>query len=145
MSFEIEKNLDQTYVMPTFGRSDVEFVSGSGMTLTGSDGRTYLDFLAGIGVCCLGHAHPAVTAALERQVGRLLHVSNYFYIEHRGETAALISKLANDDMAAAAVLADALAAVSALGSDAAPEVRAAAEQAVAEAAAPGSGEHPGRL
>ena len=140
MSFEIEKNLDQTYVMPTFGRSDVEFVSGSGMTLTGSDGRTYLDFLAGIGVCCLGHAHPAVTAALERQVGRLLHVSNYFYIEHRGETAALISKLANDDMAAAAVLADALAAVSALGSDAAPEVRAAAEQAVAEAAAPGSGE-----
>ena len=117
MSFEIEKNLDQTYMMPTFGRSDVEFVSGNGMEIAAADGRTYLDFLAGIGVCCLGHAHPAVTAALTRQVGKLLHVSNYFYIEHRGEAAALLSKLANDDMTGAAALADALAA-RAMGMDA---------------------------
>lgn len=140
MSFETEKTLDQTYMMSTFGRSDVEFVGGRGMELVGSDGRTYLDFLAGIGVCCLGHAHPAVTAALTRQAGKLLHVSNYFYIEHRGEAAALISKLANDDMAGAAALADALAARAALGDDADADARAAADEAVAAAAAPAEGE-----
>ena len=90
-----EMELESAYVMPTFGRSQVEFASGSGMTLVDSDGREYLDFLAGIGVCSLGHAHPALTAALTGQVERLLHVSNYFYVEHRGEVAEAISRLAN--------------------------------------------------
>ena len=44
--------------MHTFGRSPVEFVEGHGMKLTGDDGREYLDFLAGIGVCSLGHGDP---------------------------------------------------------------------------------------
>ena len=90
-----EMELESAYVMPTFGRSQVEFASGSGMTLVDSDGREYLDFLAGIGVCSLGHAHPALTAALTGQAERLLHVSNYFYVEHRGEVAEAISRLVN--------------------------------------------------
>ena len=55
MSFEEAKKLDDAYVMHTFGRSPVEFVGGSGMRLTDSDGKEYLDFLAGIAVNCLGY------------------------------------------------------------------------------------------
>ena len=109
MTFDQERALDNQFVMHTYGRSQVEFVEGSGMTLKDAEGREYLDFLAGIGVCCLGHGHPAVVGAVERQATELMHVSNYFYIEHRGEVAALLSKLANDDLAGAGVLARAIA------------------------------------
>ena len=96
------------------------------MKLTGDDGREYLDFLAGIGVCSLGHGDSAVLSALEAQTKKLLHVSNYFYIEQRGQVAALLSKLANDDVDGARVLADAIAAgdettAAALGAPAADE------------------------
>ena len=64
MSLDQEKQLESTYVMPTFARSDVEFVSGRGMHLTDSNGKEYLDFLSGIGVCSLGHCHPKVVEAL---------------------------------------------------------------------------------
>lgn len=95
MTFLEEKVLDDTYVMRTFARAQVEFVSGHGMILVDSEGKEYMDFLAGIGVCCLGHAHPVVAAALSEQVHKLVHVSNYFYIEHRGEVARHLSHLAN--------------------------------------------------
>ena len=126
MSLNQQQSLESNYVMHTFGRSPVEFVEGHGMKLTGDDGREYLDFLAGIGVCSLGHGNPAVLSALEAQTKKLLHVSNYFYIEHRGEVAALLSKLANDDEEGARVLADAIAAgdettAAALGAPAADE------------------------
>lgn len=107
MSLSMQKTLESSYVMHTFGRSEVDFVSGHGMTLVDDAGREYLDFLAGIGVCCLGHAHPVLTEALRTQAEQLLHVSNYFYIEHRGEVAALLSKLANGDMDGARAVADA--------------------------------------
>lgn len=101
MSLATQKSLESNYVMHTFGRSEVEFTGGHGMTLVGDDGREYLDFLAGIGVCCLGHGAPAVVDAVSAQAAALTHVSNYFYIEHRGQVAALLSKLANDDLAGA--------------------------------------------
>lgn len=94
--------------MHTFGRSEVEFTGGHGMTLVGDDGREYLDFLAGIGVCCLGHGAPAVVDAVSAQAAALTHVSNYFYIEHRGQVAALLSKLVNDDLAGAKKIVDAI-------------------------------------
>lgn len=90
------KDLEERYVMSTFARNSVEFVQGSGMELTDSTGKTYLDFLAGIAVCSLGHNHPVLTKALQEQAGKLLHVSNYFYVEHRAEVAELINKLANE-------------------------------------------------
>lgn len=97
MTLEHAQSLEQTYLMHTFGRSPIQFVAGDGMTLTDSTGKTYTDFLAGIAVCCLGHGHPALTNAIKQQAERVLHVSNYFYIEHRAEVAELISKLANDE------------------------------------------------
>ena len=108
MSLAMQKALESSYLMHTFGRSEVDFVSGHGMTLVDDAGREYLDFLAGIGVCCLGHGNPVVVDALRAQTERLLHVSNYYYIEHRGEVAALLSKLANDDMDGARAIADAV-------------------------------------
>ena len=126
MSLAQQKALESDYVMHTFGRSEVEFTGGDGMKLTGDDGREYLDFLAGIGVCCLGHGHPAVRKAVAEQAEKLMHVSNYFYIEHRGEVAAMLSKLANNDMDGARAIADAVAAgdettAAALGAPAAGE------------------------
>ena len=126
MSLAVQKALESNYVMPTFGRYQVEFTGGSGMTLTGDDGREYIDFLAGIGVCSLGHGAPAVVNAVEAQLHELTHVSNYFYIEHRGEAAALLSKLANDDMAGAKKI------VAAIDADDADALVAAAEPAEGE-------------
>ena len=95
MSFEQQKAWDEQYVMPTFGRKQVCFVEGEGMVLRDDTGKEYLDFLSGIGVCCLGHCHPKVVAAIEDQAKRLIHVSNYYYIEHRGEVAAMLSNMLN--------------------------------------------------
>ena len=95
MSYEEAKKLDDAYVMHTFGRSPVEFVGGHGMYLTDDAGTDYLDFLAGIAVNCLGYHNPKLDAAVASQAAKLLHVSNYFQIEHRGEVARRLSQLAN--------------------------------------------------
>ena len=67
----------------TYSRMPVVFEKGAGATLWDTEGREYTDFLAGIAVCGLGHAHPAVQAALSEQAGKLLHVSNLFYTKPR--------------------------------------------------------------
>ena len=95
MSLETQIELESTYVMHTFARKPVEFVAGNAMTLRDDTGKTYLDFLAGIGVCSLGHCHPKVVHAIREQAERLIHVSNYYYIEHRGQVAQTISDLLN--------------------------------------------------
>lgn len=96
MSLEEAKKLDDTYVMHTFSRSPVEFVGGEGMYLEDAEGKKYLDFLAGIAVNCLGYNHPKLTSAINEQAGKLLHVSNYFHIEHRGNVAKRINDMANE-------------------------------------------------
>ena len=95
MTFEQAKALDEKYVMHTFGRKPVEFVAGAGMHLQDDAGKDYLDFLSGIGVCCLGHCHPAVVGAVQEQAAKLMHVSNYYYIEQRGEVAEQLSAMLN--------------------------------------------------
>jgi predicted acetylornithine/succinylornithine family transaminase len=68
-------------LLQTYGRYPIEFVSGYGCMLTDSSGREYLDFTAGIAVNVLGHAHPAIIAALHDAAGGLLHVSNLYWTE----------------------------------------------------------------
>ncbi len=87
------QELDDAYVMHTYGRLPVEFVSGEGAELTDSEGKVYLDFLAGIGCVSLGHANPVVAAAIKAQLDRVWQVGNYYYVEHRGELARDISEL----------------------------------------------------
>ena len=95
MSLAEQQKLESQYVMHTFGRKPVELVSGKGMAVEDADGNSYLDFIAGIGVCCLGHCHPAIVDALQKQTERLMHVSNYYYIEGRGQLARQLSALLN--------------------------------------------------
>lgn len=90
--------LDAAFHMPTYGRKQVMFVRGEGMHLYDDDGREYLDFVSGIGVVNLGHSHPAVVEAVREQIGKLTHVSNLFYVEHRSELAEELSQLAGGDM-----------------------------------------------
>ena len=65
-------------LMDTYGTPPTALVSGSGAVVVDADGREYLDLLAGIAVNALGHGHPAVTAAVTAQIGRLGHVSNLY-------------------------------------------------------------------
>ena len=88
-----DRRLDDAFVMHTYGRLPVEFVSGHGATLVDAAGREYIDLLGGIGCSSLGHAHPAVVDALREQAGKLWQTSNYFYAENRGELAASLSAL----------------------------------------------------
>jgi acetylornithine/N-succinyldiaminopimelate aminotransferase len=73
--------LEHRYLMSTFKRLPVTLVSGSGVVVRDSEGREYLDMVAGIAVNVLGHAHPAVRAAMAEQSGRLIHSSNLYYTE----------------------------------------------------------------
>jgi acetylornithine/N-succinyldiaminopimelate aminotransferase len=77
--FEDIQTLDADYVMQTYGRLPVAFVRGEGTRLWDSAGREYLDFLGGLAVTSLGHAHPAVADAIAEQARTLLHVSNLYY------------------------------------------------------------------
>jgi acetylornithine/N-succinyldiaminopimelate aminotransferase len=67
-------------VLPTYSRAPLSFVKGSGAWLVEADGRRFLDLGAGIAVNALGHAHPALTAALTEQAGALWHTSNLYEI-----------------------------------------------------------------
>ncbi len=74
----------------TYARYPVAMVKGEGCRLIDADGREYLDFLAGIAVVGLGHCHPAVTEAICRQAGELVHVSNLYYTAPQTELAELL-------------------------------------------------------
>jgi predicted acetylornithine/succinylornithine family transaminase len=88
------KALDTEHVMQTYaGRYDVAFVRGEGTRLWDSEGKEYLDFLAGLAVVSLGHAHPAIAAAIAEQAATLLHVSNFFLNEWQPRLAAKIDAL----------------------------------------------------
>jgi len=66
------------FVIPTYGRFDLDLERGEGCRVWDFDGREYLDFGAGIAVCSLGHSHPEVTAAISNQAARLVHTSNLY-------------------------------------------------------------------
>ena len=78
------------YVMQTYGRFPVCFTQGNGCILKDDTGKEYIDFLAGIAVCNLGHAHPAIAKAVCDQAAKLLHVSNLFYTEPQARVAELL-------------------------------------------------------
>ncbi|MFP4135017.1 MAG: aspartate aminotransferase family protein [Halothece sp.] len=75
------------YVMPTYGRFPIAISEGKGCRLWDTEGNSYLDFVAGIATCTLGHAHPAFVKAVTEQVQKLHHVSNLYYIPEQGELA----------------------------------------------------------
>ncbi|MCG6894727.1 MAG: acetylornithine transaminase [Desulfobacteraceae bacterium] len=86
MSRDLIERADRT-VAATYLRHPVLFEKGQGCTLWDSDGKSYTDFVAGIAVCALGHAHPGVARAVCEQAGRLVHVSNLYYTKPMVELA----------------------------------------------------------
>jgi len=80
---------DKVFIQ-TYNRFPAAMVEGRGCRLRDADGREYLDFLSGIAVCSLGHSHPAVTEAVCRQAGTLMHVSNLFYTAPQIELAEML-------------------------------------------------------
>jgi acetylornithine/N-succinyldiaminopimelate aminotransferase len=81
VTLEELQELEQRYVMQTYRRAPVEFVRGEGARLWDGEGKEYLDFLAGISVCSVGHCHPQVVETLREQAASLMHVSNLYYSE----------------------------------------------------------------
>ena len=75
------------YVMNTYGRFPVAIARGEGCRLWDTEGKSYLDFVAGIATCTLGHAHPALIDATSEQIKKPHHISNLYYIPEQGELA----------------------------------------------------------
>lgn len=76
-----QREEDERYILPVYGRLHPEIVRGEGMYLYDATGKKYLDFYSGIAVNTLGHGHPKIMAALSKQMGAYLHLSNYFTSE----------------------------------------------------------------
>lgn len=92
---EAEKNL----LLPTYDRQKVLFTRGKGVYLWDAKGKRYLDFLSGIGVNALGHAHPAILKVIKDQAGKLIHTSNLFYHPYQSELAKRLTKMSGMDRA----------------------------------------------
>lgn len=82
-------NQDQfnAHVMGTYGRFPIAIERGWGCRLWDTQGQEYLDFVAGIATCALGHAHPALVETVTQQIQKLHHVSNLYYIPEQGQLA----------------------------------------------------------
>jgi acetylornithine/N-succinyldiaminopimelate aminotransferase len=99
MSLASVSRMEAKLLLPTYERQAILFVRGRGVYLSDSQGKRYLDFLSGIGVNALGHGHPAVQAAIRRQAGRLIHVSNLFFHEYQAELARRLTEISGLDRA----------------------------------------------
>ncbi len=86
-----------SHVMNTYGRLPVAFERGEGVWLWDTAGKRYLDVLAGVAVCGLGHCHPRFTAALQAQVGKLVHTSNIYNITLQEQLADRLAALSGMD------------------------------------------------
>jgi predicted acetylornithine/succinylornithine family transaminase len=80
----------QRYIANTYSRYPLVLVRGQGCKVWSSDGREYLDFVAGLAVCNLGHCHPKVVRAIHDQSQKLIHVSNFYHIQPQIELAKLL-------------------------------------------------------
>lgn len=94
MKFQEIKEKSSEYLFQNYGRIDLSFTHGKGCYLYGSDGKEYLDMVAGIAVNCLGYAHPEWVAAMQKQISELVHVSNLYYVEEQAELAEKVAGIA---------------------------------------------------
>ena len=87
------QELYDNHVITTYGRYPVSFAKGDGCRLWDADGKEYVDFASGIGVCSVGYAHPDWAAAITSQAMKLPHTSNLFYTEPGGLLAKRLCEL----------------------------------------------------
>jgi predicted acetylornithine/succinylornithine family transaminase len=93
LSLDEIKARESRHVLNTYRRQPVAFVRGKGAHLYDVDGRDYLDFISGIGVASLGHAHPGLAAVIAEQAQTLIHTSNLYYHPFQSAAAARLSEL----------------------------------------------------
>ena len=92
------KDLDSRYVLPTYARQNISFVSGRNARLIDSEGRDYIDFTSGIGVVSVGHGNETLSKAICDQVSKITHISNLYLIEPQAECAKRIVTQSGYDM-----------------------------------------------
>ncbi len=92
------KELDNKFVLPTYARADVEFVSGKNAKLIDANGKDYIDFTSGIAVVSVGHGNERLTNALCSQVKNMIHMSNLYYIAPQARAAEKLVKASGYDM-----------------------------------------------
>ena len=98
MDFEEVKAKSDRYLFQNYGRIPLSFTHGNGCYLYGTDGREYLDLVAGIAVNALGYAHPDWVAAVQAQVARMTHVSNLYYVQEQAELAERVASITPGDL-----------------------------------------------
>jgi len=90
-------DLEKRFLLPTYNRYPVAFERGKGVFLYDFEGKKYLDFVAGLGVNALGHAHPRIVKAIREQAARVIHISNLYYNEYQGRLAERLSQLSGSN------------------------------------------------
>jgi acetylornithine/N-succinyldiaminopimelate aminotransferase len=98
-TFEQIAELERRYLLGTYNRYPVVLTRGKGVFLYDLEDRRYLDFVSGLGVNALGHAHPRIVKTIREQAGKLIHVSNLYYHEYQGELAEKLCTLSGLDRA----------------------------------------------
>src|SRR3977135_646669 len=92
-SLEQIGELERKYLLQTYNRYPIALSRGKGVFLYDIEGKRYLDFVAGLGVNALGHAHPRIVKAIREQAAKLVHVSNLYYHEYQGPLAEKLCQL----------------------------------------------------
>lgn len=87
MSFQEIVELERQFLLPTYNRYPLAIARGKGVFVYDVEGRRYLDFVGGLGVNALGHAHPRIVKAIREQAARVIHTSNLYYHEYQGKLA----------------------------------------------------------
>src|SRR5215472_11946837 len=92
-TFEQIAERERQFLLPTYNRYPLALDRGKGVFLYDIEGRRYLDFVSGLGVNALGHAHPRIVKTIKDQAAKLIHVSNLYYHEYQGPLAEKLCKL----------------------------------------------------
>ena len=92
-TFEQIVELEKKYLLGTYNRYPIVLTRGKGVFLYDLEDRRYLDFVSGLGVNALGHAHPRIVKTIREQAGKLIHVSNLYYHEYQGALAEKLCSL----------------------------------------------------
>ncbi len=95
--FEQIADLEKRFLLPTYNRYPVAIARGKGVFLFDFEGEKYLDFVAGLGVNALGHAHPRIVKTIREQAAKVIHLSNLYYNEYQGQLAERLCQLSGLD------------------------------------------------
>src|SRR5579871_3465537 len=93
MTFEEIAELERRYLIPVYNRYPLAIARGKGVFVYDLEGRRYLDFITGIGVNALGHAHPRIVKVIREQTALLIHSSNLYYHPYQGPLAQRLARM----------------------------------------------------